>query len=684
MSNKRRRARPSRRDLAITWLGLIGLYALVVGTQRSPVADAVFACVALLAVNWPGAWMASGVPLLLVPSGTLPLGLALVSTALLLVGPVAIVALIAIVELPFYLWRSSARGMERIAAIQVIANPARRCVVVAVAIAALAQYGVGGLAAIALPGIAMWRGSWTWCFAFSVGASAFAAWSWPGLVLAGICAAVTVWRWTARPPELSHPFPPVRAIEAPIAWLRARRFERRVRRGDLIGARSILRAVRRPSPHDLLRLAFLDVEERSYQTALSLDRSAVGPSRQFDLCRSLLYGRALSGIGRFDGACAVYRELLDERSDWASLDPYVRVLLAENELAAGEIAHAREHAEVAYAGSAKDGDDYFLRLRACCVLAECAIDDTGDAVGFEARLETVQNEMLANRWIANVALMTDKAKLVRELFGSRGSLHQYLVRVDTLSRRGDKLDDETGWEPESVAVAMAIAGWSDDLVELLLTEARRAADAGEHAARVRLAARALMELDGTRYRLAAQSSRTSWSRRFQRALAVALDAAHREQDHTFVAELLEFARVQGLPAATAEASGDLPLSTPPVIRLRGHSSGHSANYNRTACGAIRGSRDPANPTGRIRSPSRRPPSVSPASADRGSRSGRPMTGCTGRSCHPMTRTFTAGACPSRQHQIYRAISRRCTHLFRCFNQKRTSLQPTSALLAASC
>jgi tetratricopeptide (TPR) repeat protein len=552
------------------WLGLIGFYALVVGTQRSPVADAVFASVALLVVNRPRAWRASTVPLLLVPSGTLPFGPALVSTALLLIGPVAILALIAIVELPFYMWRSSARGMERIASMQVIANPARRCLVVAVAIATLVQYGVGGLAAVALPGIALWRASWSWCVVFSVAASAVTGWSWPGLVLAGICAVVMVWRRTARLPELSHPFPPVRAIEGPTTWLRVRRFERRVRQGDLIGARSILRAARRPSPHDLLRLAFLDVEERSYQTALSLNRAAAAPSRRFDLCRSLLYGRALSGIGRFDSAREIYHELLDESPDWALLDPYVRVLLAENELAAGEMAQARKHAEAVH-GSAKDGDDYFLRLRACCVLAECAINDTSDAVGFEARLEAVQNEMLSNRRVAHIALATDQAKLVRELFGSRGSLHQYFVRVDTLSRRADKLDDDTGWEPESVAVAMAIAGWSDDLVELLLTEAHRAARDGKHAIRVRLAARALMELDGTRYRLAAQSSRTSWSRRFQRALAVALDAAHHEQDHTFVAELLEFARVQGLPAATAEASGDLPLSIPPVIRLRGRS-----------------------------------------------------------------------------------------------------------------
>jgi tetratricopeptide (TPR) repeat protein len=312
----------------------------------------------------------------------------------------------------------------------------------------------------------------------------------------------------------------------------------------------------------------LDVEERSYQTGLSLDANVEGLTGQANLYISLLRGRALSGIARFDDARAAYGRVLDECAELQPLDAYVRVLIAENDLSAGDIADAREHAEEAYART-RGSKDYFLRLRSCCVLAECAIHDGSDALGFKRRLETVENEMLASRWVARVASGADQAKLVRQLFGRHGSLHQYFVRVDTLSRRGDQLEETTGWDPEAVAVAMAIAGWSDDLVELLLTEARIAANAGEQAVRMRLAGRALMELDGTRYRLAAQSSRTSWSRRFQRALAVALDAAHCEQDHAFVAELLEFARVQGLPAATAEASGDLALSTPPVVQLRG-------------------------------------------------------------------------------------------------------------------
>ena len=400
------------------WFGVMGVYTLTVGIRASPVADAVFACVAVVVCNWAGAWLISAAPLLLVPAGLLHMGPALVSTALLLVGPVAMLALVAIVELPFYLRRSAAPGLERIAAMQVIANPVRRGAAVAVAIAALAQYGVEGLAAIVLPAIALWRASWIWCAALSVGAAALTAWSWPPLLFAGLSVAMMAWTHLARPPELAHPFPPLRVIDGPLAWLRAHRFERRVRHGDLIGARSVLKSSRRASPDDLLRQAFLDVEERSYQTALSLDRSASGRSRQFELCRSLIYARALSGIGRFADARGIYCELLDERSAWKSLDPYVRVLLAENELAAGDIGPARAHAQEAFEGCADSKDDYFLRLRACCVLAECAIDDTADAVGFEARLETIHNALLSNRWIAHMAVTSDRAKLVRELFSA--------------------------------------------------------------------------------------------------------------------------------------------------------------------------------------------------------------------------------------------------------------------------
>ena len=564
----RRQGRLSPRDIAVIWLGLVAVYVIVVGTGGSVLADFVFAAAALVRSSRPRAWPAAVAPLLLVPVGAMSLGLALPSVALLLVGPVAILFLLACVEMAVHLRTSSTPGLDRIAAVQVMAGPLRWFIAVAVAVAALAESGVVGLAAVALPGILLWRGVLIPSAVLAVGGSAVTGWSRTPLILAGLCVATATWRLTARPPKLWHPFPATRLALGPMTWLRARRCDRQIRRGDLIRARAILRSARRPSSDLLLRLAFLDLEERSYQTALSLDTNVEGSSGKVNLCLSLLRGRALSGIARFDDARAAYLRVLDECAEPQPFDAYVRVLIAENDLSAGDIADARDHAEEAYART-RGSKDYFLRLRSCCVLAECAIHDGNDAFGFKNRLETVQNEMLASRWVARVALGADQAKLVRQLFGRHGSLHQYFVRIDTLSRRGDQLEDRTGWDPEAVAVAMAIAGWSDDLVELLLTEARIAANAGEQAVRMRLAARALMELDGTRYRLAAQSSRTSWSRRFQRALAVALDAAHCEQDHTFVAELLEFARVQGLPAATAEASGDLALSTPPVVQLRG-------------------------------------------------------------------------------------------------------------------
>lgn len=572
MSSKSR-ARISRRDAAITWLGTMALYTIVIGLRRSIPADVVFATAALLVSGRRWLWPAAITPLGLALFGEISLGHAFVAVGLLLLGPFVVLVAIAVIGLPGYLLQSSETGLERAGALRLITIWAWRSVAVTVVAGTFALQGIVAAATVTAPAALAWRRKLIASALIAVSVSAATAWAPPPLILAAVCATAASWRLAARPPALQHPFPAVKLARDHATGLRVRRADRQIRRGNLIRARSILTKARRPSLDHTLRLAFVDVEERMYQSALSLaskvppPTEATGCTLEAWLCASLLYGRALSGVAQFKAARAVYQQLLGKQFAWRLFDAYVRVLLAENALAAGDRVTAREHAEVAYA-SATAREGYFLRLRACCVLAESAIDDPADTLGFMKRLEIVQSEMLASRWVT-VALEANPARLVRKLFGRHGSLHLYFVRVDTLSRRGDQLDDRTGWDPEAVALAMAVARWSDDLVEVLLTEARRAAQAGSHAARLRIATRALMELDGTRYRLAAQSSRTSWSRRFQRALSVALDAAHREQEHTFIAELLEFARIQALPATTGEAAGDIVLSTPPVVQLRG-------------------------------------------------------------------------------------------------------------------
>ena len=55
---------------------------------------------------------------------------------------------------------------------------------------------------------------------------------------------------------------------------------------------------------------------------------------------------------------------------------YLRTLRAENALAAGDTEAARDHAAKAMEES-REGRDYFVRLRAMCVVAECAISEDG-------------------------------------------------------------------------------------------------------------------------------------------------------------------------------------------------------------------------------------------------------------------------------------------------------------------
>src|ERR1019366_3097113 len=336
--------------------------------------------------------------------------------------------------------------------------------------------------------------------------------------------------------------------------------------------RSVSRLATR-SPHFAIRAAFLDLEEREVQPAVALDLEQTPPESgvpgEVRLVARLLRARAMSGVAQFREAESLYATLADAHPRGERFDVYLRTLRAENALAAGDTEAARDHAAKAMEES-REGRDYFVRLRAMCVVAECAISEDGSHPEFAQLVEQLQGEMLSDPWVVP-ALERNPAHLVRKLFGRHGSLHLYFVRVDALSRRGGELEDETGWEPDAVGMAMSVARWSDDLVELLLTEARRAATREDQAARLRLAIRALMELDVTRYQLAAQSTRTTWARRPRRALDVALDAAYAEGERSLIAELLEFARVQGLPVATGEQTDEFGLLPPPVVQLRGRS-----------------------------------------------------------------------------------------------------------------
>jgi hypothetical protein len=549
-------------------MGLAAAYLALGGFEQPVGAAILFGGLAYYRITRKGSWWVCPIPLFFYPAVTSSALPAVAGALLLALGPTAMLAIIAFAELPAYLLREDRSKLGRAAAIQILTRPLLALGLVAALVFATIEAGPLGLILTTPAAVLMWRRYLGFATAAALAAAALTGWSLAPLSLAALGVAIIGWGRTARPPKLWHPFPPVRLPSNPRLWLRLHRCDRQIHLGDLIRARSIVESTSSRSVHDLLRIAFLDVEERCYQAALSLRPDEAGISPEVSNCRTLLRGRAWSGIARFDAARVDYQTILDRKPLDGRTEIYILLLQAESCMAAGEVVDARRFAESAYA-RADPHRDYFLKLRAACVTTECAVTDEADPVGFEQRNDALTDDMLANRWIAREALSSNQQRLVRQLFGRRASLHQYFVKVDILGRHGEAENDDSGWDPESVAVAMAVAGWSDDLVDLLLSEAGAAANAGRQKVRLHQSARALMELDGTRYRLAAQSARTSWSRRFQRALAVALDAAYLENDHAFVAELLEFARVQALPATTAEAADELSLAVPPVVRLRG-------------------------------------------------------------------------------------------------------------------
>lgn len=504
--------------------------------------------------------------LALVAQDTLSVTQGLVAAGLLVAGPVLFRLVVASIGAAAELVGESESDFERSIAIQVIVGPIWVCVLALFVVLAFIEIGVGAVAMLPVA-LFVWRNLLILAAFAAFVAAALTGWPFSLLALAILLFGRVAWHFSARPPKLWYPLPTVGWRADPKVWLRLRRCDRQIRRGDFLGARATLERSRRLGTHHRLRLAFLDVEERSYQPALALDPEVERLRGELATFATLLRAQALSGIAQFDSAGTVYDSLLEAQSSAELFDPYVRVLQAENAVAGGYLELAREVAEAARS-RAHGRQGYFLRLRASCVLAEIAIEDSTDSAGFEKRIDEADEILFADRWTRRLGLRSDPIKVVRQLFGRRGNLILHQMRVDVLRHRAEP-EDESGWDAEPAGLAMAIAGWADDLVEVLLTEADIAARDGRHDERARFGARALMELDATRYRLAAQSARTSWSRRLQRVLAVTLDAAHREENHTLVAELLEFARVQGLPATTAETSGgDLALSIPPVVRLR--------------------------------------------------------------------------------------------------------------------
>ena len=522
---------------------------------------------------------------------------------LLLLAPVIISAGAAVCVALYQTWREMNTPLERLAIARALRPWVQGAVMAGLVLGGLFEGGwfVGSaveVGAMIIPLAAYRRSHYTTATTAAVIASMVTGWSTAPLVLAGVSLGLLLFRVaTGGLPRQWHPLPSPSLWRHPGAASRCRRCDHRIARSDILGARHVLGAG--TGAWVRLRIAFLDLEERMYQSALSFGRETGLPG-DIKVPAQILRARGLSGTAQYDQARALYLQVLSAVRQKGRLYHYLVLLLAENDLAAGQPADAIQAA--AWLAARPDWwCDYFMRQRALRVLAEYELDQ-GNTEAASQVIDQAMEALAANRAIIRLTDTNSPGKLVRNIYGSRGSMYIHPLRVESLSRAAQpRVEDQAedagnrdGWEPELVALVMAVARSSDDLVELYLSEARNAVADGQRGEALPLAARALMELDRTRYLLAAQSSRTSWSRRFQRVLDFALATAHAEQDHEFVAELLEFARVQTLPAASAEISEDLALSTPPIILVNSQARlARPGEQNRPACVSLEHAAEPA-------------------------------------------------------------------------------------------
>lgn len=496
------------------------------------------------------------------------------AVGLLVLGPIIITSVSAFCGAAYETWREFGPTMTRLAITRGLRPFVQGVVIVGLTLGGVFEGGwlagaVIEVSALIIPLVAYQRSHYKTAIVTAVGASAVTGWSAVPLSLACVSLGMVMFRVaTGALPRQWHPLPSPSLWRHPGTAVRCLRCDRRISRSDLLGARYVLGSAR--GPWAQLRIAFLDLEERVYQSALSFGRKTA-LTGDLAVAAQILYARGLSGTAQYDQAREAYLQVLSAVRREDRRYPYLVLLLAENDLAAGQPADA---AQAASRLTARPDwrVDYFMRQRALCILAEFELGQ-GNTERASQVINQAMEALVTNRAITRLAVTNQPGQLVRNIFGNRGSMYIYPLRVEILARaappevveQAGDARDRNGWEPEPVALVMAVARSSDDLVELYLSEARHAVASGQRADALPLAARALMELDRTRYLLAAQSSRTSWSKRFRRVLDFALDAAHAEQDHEFMAELLEFARVQTLPAATAEGAGDIALSTPPII-----------------------------------------------------------------------------------------------------------------------
>ncbi len=568
-----------------TWPEAVGValllcaaHFLIERDMASPVAAAstvAFAVPAAVIAARPRYFWVALLPALLIPTSLFTATSASIAAVLLVLGQmgadlvvllcrIAVTVPAGLVRIAAKEWREGDVGGVMALAV-VVAGPVR--VLTAAGSIVLAFTWSGLLAALftLVPAVLFWKSRYRLAFLAAALVAVLSGWSPGPLVLAALAAVGELVPRTARSPGQGLPFPRPRAARAPVLWMRLAAADRLISRGNVIGARA---ALRRHGADELcaLRLVHLDLEDRTYQSGLSAGDRLVTASVRTRPFWLMLHARALSATAQFGAARQHYAALIASEGCPPELRATVVLLQAENELAAGETDAARRLAEDLFPELTRSRS--YLHCLRCCRIGLAAAVASGDDAAVSRWRDRSHEAFISGRWAWHLVVSKNEGPLIRLLSGPRGSLYVDIVLTWLLEAEGG--DSTTEIDIPSTARAMSMVRASDGLIELLLREASKAREAGALERAVFFGARALMELDHTRYSLAAQSARTSWSVRFKGGLSITLDCAFQLGDRRLVAELLEFARIQTLPIANAEAPGPVQLARPPVVMVGGH------------------------------------------------------------------------------------------------------------------
>ena len=320
-------------------------------------------------------------------------------------------------------------------------------------------------------------------------------------------------------------------------------------------------------------------------------------------CIEALAAIELGDLRNIDAVTKVYSRMapvVESRLRTEATLVHAAALLAVGDSAAGQILDGvMPHIQAS-------GDDVQLaramRLRASCLIEASPrlglriLDDALDLLGGLGKLDSDDEDVIFGPFRA-IGTEVGLCQIDRAAF------NVFLGRVD------EDLPEVLGLS-DGVAEWMMRVGRPLDAVKALRLQAQSHEQLGAFPEALTSWTSALSLLEAVRYRMRHQGDRVTWAVQHGQVLDAALAAAHGQQEWSLIAELIETARLQGLPRsepvpaaptiadhsdlnsasetdgiadrarrAACASAGLLPVSPAPFIRVRGHSTLESVSLH---------------------------------------------------------------------------------------------------------